>query len=182
MTINTPKNILTCYQDFVTESWKIEGLKLKRIPLQNIVDYHISFINNDEISVKSLSHAALKFTNGYGKLRDKPGMNVRVGGHVPIAGGSDIVKLLEKMCGIAQGTNAFDLHRNFEDIHPFMDGNGRVGRMLWAWSMRHDPIALERGFLHSWYYQSLSASRQNNDNAEVVDLADATIDMNGSRV
>jgi Fic family protein len=37
-----------------------------------------------------------------------------------------------------------------------MDGNGRTGRMLWAWHMKHqgrDPFL--RPFLHTWYYQTL---------------------------
>lgn len=45
-------------------------------------------------------------------------------------------------------------------LHPFMDGNGRTGRAVWAWAMQRDgqdPFALS--FLHRFYYQTLEYSR-----------------------
>ena len=47
----------------------------------------------------------------------------------------------------------------YETLHPFMDGNGRSGRILWAWQMIEHNIApgLSLGFLHAYYYQTLAA-------------------------
>ena len=54
---------------------------------------------------------------------------------------------------------AWQTHNDYENLHPFTDGNGRSGRMLWAWQMRNDDDAMARGFLHTFYYQTLSACR-----------------------
>ena len=56
----------------------------------------------------------------------------------------------------------YDVHCEYEDLHPFMDGNGRTGRALLAWMMIRrkgweSTFALP--FLHRWYYQSLDRLR-----------------------
>ena len=53
----------------------------------------------------------------------------------------------------------FGIHLRYETLHPFMDGNGRSGRILWAWQMLHHDIApgIRLGFLHAFYYQTLAA-------------------------
>lgn len=47
----------------------------------------------------------------------------------------------------------WEVHIAYEMLHPFTDGNGRSGRMLWAWQMRNFPL----DFLHTFYYQTLNA-------------------------
>ena len=63
------------------------------------------------------------------------------------------------------------LHAEFEALHPFLDGNGRVGRMLiplllWQWDMVERPHFYVSGFLEahrSDYYESLLSVSRDRD-------------------
>ncbi len=59
------------------------------------------------------------------------------------------------------------VHAQFETIHPFLDGNGRIGRLLIAallesWGLLPEPLMYLSGYLkqhQAAYYQHLSAVR-----------------------
>ncbi|MEY4765494.1 MAG: hypothetical protein RI907_2167 [Pseudomonadota bacterium] len=63
------------------------------------------------------------------------------------------------------------VHAQFETIHPFLDGNGRIGRLLIAalveqWGLLPQPLMYLSGFLkqhQSEYYRHLSAIRTQGD-------------------
>ncbi len=86
-----------------------------------------------------------------------------IGGRIPQRGGPEIRTQLENLLTRAlqsasglisiADANAFNVHIAYEHLHPFTDGNGRSGRMLWAWQLQRFPL----GFLHTFYYQTLSA-------------------------
>ena len=150
-----------CLRAFVKESNRIEGIT--RPPTAREIGAHKALLALPEVTVEALC----EFVQTVAKrpIRDKPGMNVCVGNHRPIEGGPHVPGILaEAILPLANkgAASAYDVHRRYEDLHPFMDGNGRSGRALWLWQMLRegrDPYALRRGFLHTFYYQTLAARR-----------------------
>lgn len=63
------------------------------------------------------------------------------------------------------------IHAQFETIHPFLDGNGRIGRLLIAalfehWGLLSEPLLYISGYLkqhQAEYYRRLSAIRTEGD-------------------
>ena len=63
------------------------------------------------------------------------------------------------------------IHAQFETIHPFLDGNGRIGRLLIAtlfehWGLLAEPLMYLSGYLkqhHAEYYRRLSNIRSEGD-------------------
>ena len=63
------------------------------------------------------------------------------------------------------------VHAQFETIHPFLDGNGRIGRLLIAalfehWGLLAEPLMYLSGYLkqhQAEYYRRLSAIRTEGD-------------------
>lgn len=63
------------------------------------------------------------------------------------------------------------VHVQFETIHPFLDGNGRIGRLLIAalmeqWGLLPQPLMYVSGYLkrhQAEYYRRLSAVREEGD-------------------
>ncbi len=63
------------------------------------------------------------------------------------------------------------IHAHFETIHPFLDGNGRIGRLLIAalfehWGLLSEPLVYLSGYLkqhQAEYYRRLSAIRTEGD-------------------
>ena len=140
--------------EFARESNKIEGI-------------HSQEADNEMFCMLSALLGKGKLTAPYiikfaknldGKLRDKEGMNVRVGTYFPLKGGSEIRSRLEWILDSHVNTrlNPFTNHCLFEKLHPFTDGNGRTGRAIWLWQMvKQKGYDMELGFLQMFYYQTL---------------------------
>lgn len=145
---------------FVTESNKIEGIHREPTEAELAASQH--FIDLSVVQVADLCAFVSTCAPG-ATLRTKAGMNVQIGDHLPPPGGPLIKRRLEDLLERAnKDEDPYTIHVAYETLHPFLDGNGRSGRILWAWQMLRIGAwpRLKLGFLHAFYYQSLSGSRR----------------------
>lgn len=143
--------------DFIRESNKIEGIL--REPSKKEIDEFDRFMNLDEVTVEDM----IRFVKVYqpnAELRDRPGLDVRVGRYYPPPGDITIRAALSDLLNDISHKSAWETHYEYESLHPFTDGNGRSGRMLWMWQMKSAPL----GFLHTFYYQTLDNVRRLKEN------------------
>jgi Fic family protein len=85
---------------------------------------------------------------------------VYVGRYVPPKP-SEVQKLMDDyflFYGV-QFVDSYRAHCMFEQIHPFVDFNGRTGRALWLRLAILEGYDCSLGFLHKFYYQTLTAFR-----------------------
>ncbi len=128
--------------------------------IEDVVGYSLAefnayqaFLELPEVTVEDVANLVNVAQPG-ALLRDSFGRDVYIGDYTPPPGGQAIKTELEcilKMV-VANVRTPLDLHLMYEKLHPFMDGNGRSGRALWAWQMLHFyTYDLNQGFLEPFY-------------------------------
>lgn len=144
--------------DKIRESNRIERITRDPTP-EEIAEYE-RFMNLTTVSVAELERFVDIYQPGM-RLRENPGQDVRIGSYYPPEGGPHIrTKLQALLDDVNRGrVMPFKAHVRYEKLHPFMDGNGRSGRMLWYWQMEANGYDTSLGFLHLFYYQSLESQQ-----------------------
>lgn len=145
---------MTGLKAFIRESNLIEGIR--REPTEPEMAAARTFLGLPAMTDTDLHDLQAVFAPHH-PLRRHAGMDVQVGDYVAPSGGQQIEDSIRDLVARAnRGGDPWKVHVAFEMLHPYLDGNGRTGRMLWAWQMqeigRH-PFALP--FLHRFYYQTL---------------------------
>lgn len=145
-------------RSFLAESNLIEG---KHTVSTEEISGAMVFLERQHITTEDVC-CCVYLTQPGAKLRELPGQNVRVGQHLPPPGGPAIRKNLDLLLEQAHEVlDPYATHAAYETLHPFTDGNGRSGRLLWLWQMlRLHGQMPSLGFLHTWYYQSLQGARE----------------------
>jgi hypothetical protein len=141
--------------DFVRESNRIEGIH--REPTGEEVAATARFLSRTgrPITVSDLINLVAVYQPN-AKPRFIQGLDVRVGDHIAPRGGPQVQAALASMLENKDKVrDAYEMHVEYEILHPFTDGNGRSGRALWLREMGgmwKAPL----GFLHHFYYQTLA--------------------------
>lgn len=135
---------------FVRESNRIEGIK--RTTARHIAA-HMTFLGAP-VTIPALVALVgeLQPDASFRNAANIPG--VRVGNHIAPLSGHGIETNLRSILATCDPW----------EQHAFTDGNGRSGRAIWLHRFYHEPMldpwAIRRGFLHSFYYQTLGGVRK----------------------
>lgn len=146
---------------FLVESLAIEGIF--RAPSPEELSESDRFLTSPIINLRSIC-TIQKIYTPHATLRNTVGMDVTIEGYAAPPGGPSIGVQLDNLAQrILSGLDPWAGHIEFRNLHPFTDGNGRISRIIWAWSMvcnKRDPFA--RSFLQSWYRQTMAFHRDDS--------------------
>ncbi|OGR78279.1 MAG: hypothetical protein A3I11_01845 [Elusimicrobia bacterium RIFCSPLOWO2_02_FULL_39_32] len=152
-----PRAVQEVFNYFAALRFIEKNAKAKGLEVRNVLNLH-SIIGQKG----ALDREPVGFFRAYG---------VRVGGHLPPQA-KEVPRLMKELLDWLNGSgqawpavvSSAILHYQFEFIHPFGDGNGRVGRALATWELyrrqfdTHHIFAVDEVLLEDRqnYYRALS--------------------------
>lgn len=140
--------------EFAAESDMIEGEDFNEDHLESL---RIILYADDKLTPELLLQAHKAFApeeDWSGKYRD---CNVWIGGSS--APSYHIVPDLMSNWFLDLPTmDSYEAHIRFEKIHPFRDGNGRLGRAIWLKMLLREGRE-PKSFLQEFYYQTLAHAK-----------------------
>ena len=139
--------------NFAKESNEIEDIR--RAPTNEEIEELARFIHLPVMTIEDIS----KFVSVYqpnARLRDEYDLCVRIGRYFPPNGCPEMKAMLQEI--LDRNLGSWELHVEYENLHPYTDCNGRSGRALWAWKEKD----LRQGFLLNFYYQTLARRNEPN--------------------
>lgn len=142
----------------ILESNKIEGIDA--VTPGEVSEWQ-RFMELDEVNVDDLKRFVYVCAGAGHRLRTLITDHHQIGSR-SLTGGPHVAQELNLLLYDIQ-TGAIDpwnAHVEYELLHPFTDGNGRSGRVLWHWMMKQEHgIYYDRmvavGFLRRFYYQAM---------------------------
>ena len=150
---------------FIVDSFAIESLNYTIWEQRRVTDAHQSFLALGTLSIKNVIDVARDIAGPEARLRGSAGDDVTIGDHRPPPGGPLVGSLLQDLLDRYNDPGPQDtdtsLHCDFERLHPFMDGNGRVGRLLWLWRRLHRGIPYSDLPLLQQFYYAVIADSEN---------------------
>lgn len=140
---------------FLNESNRIEGIQRPVTKYENGAAE--IFMGLNQLTVADVSNIVNIF-EPKARLRDQFGLNVTVGDYVAPHGGPEIRTHLKDILTDVSLNRHHPIycHKDFENLHPYTDCNGRSGRLVWYWQMQKFDFQIYGTFLHTFYYQALN--------------------------
>jgi len=145
-------------EKFMEESNKIEGENIL-----NPQDYTVAqtayidgFLNLDEVTKihgQLTNHLNAEWSGKWRKV------NVRVGNFIA-PDWFDVPELMNEYWAKFDDMNSWEAHNEFEKIHPFLDFNGRMGRLIWLSKAVKEGYNFSIPFLQKYYYQTLDKTNE----------------------